>query len=88
MELVLKESVSSRFKIIYWPFFNVLSIKDKKKEIKFKATYWSGGNITMKYKKKNSLYWEDLGFNGNVYNIDQIKRELNHLVEEENNQND
>lgn len=79
--MMFKMEISGRIKVTYSPKLRILSVKDKKKEIKFKAIFWTDGNITMKYKRKDSLHWFDLGFRGNVYSMDHLKLEIKRLIE-------
>jgi hypothetical protein len=81
MNKMEKIEIDGRIKIVYIPFLRILSVKDKQKQFKFKSSFWSDGNITMRYKKVNSMYWHDLGFRGNVYNMDQLQAEIKDILE-------
>jgi hypothetical protein len=77
----MNKIIGCRFKVIHIPIINIFKIKDLQKEFKFKVSYWSDGNKTIKYKHKDSFRWFDLGFNGTLYNMNDLRYNLENLME-------
>jgi hypothetical protein len=78
----MKKIIVNRFKVVHIPILFLFKIKDLKKVYRFKATHWTDGNTTIKYKHKDSLHWYDLGFNGNLYSYEDLEYNLKELIGE------
>ena len=65
-------------------FLFYFKIKDMKKEYNFKISYWSDGNISVKYKTKKCIHYFDLGFSGTVYSLEDLENNLKIMMEENN----